>query len=85
MRIRRGRVCWNPAKPASPDAAAPQEEGGQIVGDKTKIESVDHTAGFWHGCTKVSEGCAHCYAEAMDTRLKRMPGFDKVTRTAEGS
>lgn len=30
----------------------------------TKIEWCDHTASPWHGCSKVSPGCDHCYAEA---------------------
>lgn len=35
----------------------------------TKIEWCDHTFNPWIGCTKVSPGCANCYAEAlMDTR-----------------
>ena len=27
------------------------------------ISWADHTFNFWIGCSKVSEGCAHCYAE----------------------
>lgn len=30
----------------------------------TKIEWADHTFNPWIGCTKVSPGCDHCYAEA---------------------
>ena len=34
------------------------------------IEWTDHTFNPWIGCTKVSPGCDHCYAEArMDSRL----------------
>lgn len=34
------------------------------------IEWTDHTFNPWIGCTKVSPGCDHCYAEArMDNRL----------------
>ena len=39
---------------------------------KTKI---DWTEAVWNpsiGCTKVSEGCAHCYAEMMAKRLQAM-------------
>jgi protein gp37 len=32
------------------------------------IEWTDHTFNPWIGCTKVSPGCAHCYAEAMNIR-----------------
>lgn len=31
---------------------------------KTKIQWADSTLNFWSGCTKVSAGCANCYAEA---------------------
>lgn len=34
----------------------------------TKIEWCDHTFKPWIGCTKVSPGCANCYAEAHDHR-----------------
>lgn len=34
----------------------------------SNIEWTDHTANFWQGCTKVSPGCAYCYAEARDKR-----------------
>lgn len=34
------------------------------------IEWTDHTFNPWMGCSKVSPGCAHCYAETlMDKRL----------------
>jgi len=36
----------------------------------TKIEWCDSTFNPWIGCTKVSQGCDHCYAERqMDKRL----------------
>lgn len=35
---------------------------------KTKIEWCDSTVNFWSGCTKVSPGCANCYAEALSDR-----------------
>ena len=34
----------------------------------SKIEWCDSTVNFWSGCTKVSAGCAHCYAETRDKR-----------------
>lgn len=37
----------------------------------TKIQWTDHTFNPWRGCTKVSAGCTHCYAETMS---KRNPG-----------
>ncbi|MDR0320566.1 MAG: phage Gp37/Gp68 family protein [Treponema sp.] len=38
----------------------------------TKIEWTDSTWNPVTGCTKVSAGCAHCYAERMASRLKAM-------------
>lgn len=39
------------------------------MGEITKIQWTDRTWNPWVGCTKVSEGCAHCYAEALDKRF----------------
>jgi len=39
---------------------------------KTSIEWTEHTWNPAVGCTKISAGCAHCYAEAMARRLKAM-------------
>lgn len=42
------------------------------MAENSKIEWTDHTFNPWIGCTKVSPGCAHCYAEQlMETRLGR--------------
>lgn len=42
------------------------------MSENSKIEWCDHTFNPWIGCTKISPGCDHCYAEAMmDTRLSR--------------
>lgn len=39
----------------------------------SKIEWTDHTFNPWIGCTKVSPGCANCYAERdMDHRRHRV-------------
>lgn len=38
------------------------------MGQVSKIAWTDATFNPWIGCTKVSEGCAHCYAEAQDKR-----------------
>jgi protein gp37 len=35
----------------------------------TGIEWTDHTFNPWWGCTKVSPGCDHCYAEAWARRV----------------
>ena len=38
------------------------------MGEKTGISWTDSTFNPWWGCTKVSGGCDHCYAEALDKR-----------------
>lgn len=44
----------------------------------SKIEWTEQTWNPVTGCTKVSPGCKHCYAETMARRLKAMgaPGYD---------
>jgi protein gp37 len=39
------------------------------VGKETGISWTDHTFNPWWGCTKVSAGCDHCYAETFDKRV----------------
>lgn len=39
-----------------------------MMGTDTGIEWTDHTFNPWWGCTRVSPGCEHCYAETMDKR-----------------
>lgn len=36
------------------------------MSENSKIQWTDHTFNPWIGCTKVSPGCANCYAEAQD-------------------
>lgn len=52
------------------------------MAENTKIEWTDHTFNPWIGCTKVSPGCDHCYAEnLMDTRMgvaSWRPGAERV-------
>jgi protein gp37 len=53
--------------------------------ENTKIEWATHTFNCWQGCTKVSQGCKFCYAEAMSKRWGRDiwgPGTERV-RTSE--
>lgn len=42
--------------------------GGFIVGSITKISWCQHSFNPWVGCTKVSPGCDHCYAETLNHR-----------------
>jgi protein gp37 len=39
------------------------------MGANSKIEWTDHTWNPWWGCSKVSAGCEHCYAERHAKRL----------------
>lgn len=40
------------------------------MGEETKIIWTDHTFSPWWGCSKVSPGCDHCYAELTAARSK---------------
>lgn len=47
----------------------------------TTISRIEWTERTWNptvGCTKISPGCKHCYAETMSRRLKAMgtPGYE---------
>src|SRR5438445_2459273 len=42
------------------------------VGDQTAIEWTDATWNPVTGCSKVSPGCKHCYAERLAARLQAM-------------
>ncbi|MCK6406752.1 MAG: phage Gp37/Gp68 family protein [Rhodocyclaceae bacterium] len=45
----------------------------------SKIEWTEQTWNPVSGCTKISPGCKHCYAETMARRLKAMcaPGYER--------
>ena len=51
--------------------------------DKSAIEWTDATWNPVTGCTKVSPGCAHCYAETITLRFRRggpfVPGKTTIT------
>jgi protein gp37 len=38
------------------------------MAENSKIEWTTHTWNAWRGCTKVSDGCKHCYAESQSKR-----------------
>ena len=52
------------------------------MGEKTGIGWTDHTFNPWRGCTKVSAGCANCYAEKWSKRNPAVLGIwgDEGTR-----
>lgn len=39
------------------------------MGKDTRISWAHHSQNFWIGCTKISSGCAHCYAETQQDKL----------------
>src|SRR6476661_616784 len=51
---------------------APGAEG--FMSQHTAIEWTDVTWNPIRGCTKVSPGCAHCYAETFAERFRGVPG-----------
>jgi protein gp37 len=58
------------------------------MGQHSKIEWTDHTFNPWRGCTKVSPGCANCYAEKMSHRNPKLlgvwgPGKPRVRASAK--
>ena len=54
------------------------------MGSRTGIEWCHHTFNPWRGCTKVSAGCANCYAETLSRRNPAVLGKwgPKGTRVA---
>ncbi|MEX2430900.1 MAG: DUF5131 family protein [Dehalococcoidia bacterium] len=48
----------------------------------SKIEWTDHTFNPWTGCTNVSPGCDHCYAEAWSKRSGQVPAAETVTENS---
>ena len=44
------------------------------MSQKTAIEWTDVTWNPIRGCTKISPGCAHCYAETFAERFRGVPG-----------
>lgn len=57
------------------------------MAENSKIEWTDHTFNPWIGCTKVSPGCANCYAETLNSRMKWTEWGDhgKRVRTSESN
>src|SRR5579863_9681272 len=44
------------------------------MSDNSKIEWTDATWNPVRGCTKISPGCLHCYAETFAERFRGVPG-----------
>lgn len=41
--------------------------------ENSKIAWTDHTFSPWWGCSRVSPGCEHCYAERLATVRRKLP------------
>jgi protein gp37 len=54
----------------------------RTMASPSKIEWTDQTWNPVTGCTKISPGCKHCYAELLAKRLQHMgaPGYEKGFR-----
>lgn len=64
---------------------SPLRRGGDLS-DTTKIQWADATWNPWIGCTKVSAGCAHCYAEnTTRARVLRSQGRETWGKGAQRS
>lgn len=50
------------------------------MGENSKIEWTNHTFNPWWGCTKVSEACKNCYAEAWAKRVGKKVWGPKAQR-----
>lgn len=52
------------------------------MGQQTSIAWTDHTFNPWRGCTKISPGCANCYAARDSKRFPAVRGVwgDEGTR-----
>ena len=51
-----------------------------MMSETTKIQWCHHTFNHVEGCSKVSEGCANCYAEARADRFKTVQWGPQGTR-----
>lgn len=47
------------------------------MSETTGIKWCDSTVNFWSGCTKVSPGCANCYAETLAGRFDTLGKWGK--------
>src|SRR6201992_147097 len=68
--------------------SSPSSGSSANVGDKTGISWTDATWNPARGCSRVSEGCRHCYAEQQAARIVRMgkgkpTAYDGLVRLAK--
>src|ERR1700747_3554519 len=56
--------------------------GCEKMADGSTIEWTDATWNPVTGCTKITRGCDHCYAERFAERFRGVPGHPFATRFA---
>lgn len=50
------------------------------MAENSGIQWTDHTFNPWWGCTKVSPGCANCYAETLAVTRRKLPVWGPAPR-----
>ena len=55
------------------------------MAENSKIEWTDHTFNPWIGCTRVSPGCVHCYAESFAKRYNKAQWGPVAQRVKTGA
>jgi protein gp37 len=79
---RQGRVRLVPHRKHDNMYSRPAQRKAHTVSDRSRIEWTDATWNPIRGCTKISPGCLHCYAETFAERFRGVPdhpyeqGFD---------
>src|SRR5207247_9812420 len=68
--FRDGQLKW--CSDRTQDRRSPLEGRAPIVALRSGIEWTESTWNPVTGCTKISPGCKHCYAERMAERLHAM-------------
>src|SRR5208282_3539194 len=82
--------CWPNSRPSDRVVCIEVQFGsklgrrrkGEYMAEKSSIEWTDATWNPLRGCTKISPGCKHCYAEVFAERFRGVPkhpyeqGFD---------
>jgi hypothetical protein len=68
------RVLSIPVRMDILDRSTDASKGARIVSERSAIEWTDATWNPVRGCTKVSPGCQHCYAETFAERFRGVPG-----------
>lgn len=72
--MRRAQGAGSRAGGARVDVADRRAVYGGVVADRSAIEWTEATWNPVTGCSKVSPGCAHCYAETFAERWRGVPG-----------